>query len=165
MRAKLIIATVLASLATMAVLNVLPAAAVDPPAPVPEALGPRSVFPDHVDIKIKLEGHHGMQVINIDDPSRTAVVKFTLAPGARFPWHTHAGPVVVNVAVGDFTFVDSDTCGETQYTAGQAFVDAGHGHVHTAYNPSTTTTTVVYATFFEAPASGPLSIPAPDPGC
>lgn len=57
----------------------------------------------------------------------------------------------------------ADDCVERSYPAGTAFVDAGHGHVHTAYNP-TDAPTVLVATFFEAPeAPAPLLIPADEP--
>ena len=165
MKAKLILATVLSTLAALAVLNVVPASAVDPPAPIAaEPLTARAVFPDLVDMKIKLKGHHGgMTVVNVDNPSRTVDVKYTVQPGARFPWHTHYGPVIVNIISGSLTYIDSDACGETTYSPGQAFVDAGHGHIHSAYNPGTGPT-VFIATFFEAPETGPLLIPA-DPAC
>ena len=115
-------------------------------------------------MKIKLKEHHGgTTVVHVDDPSRTVDVKYTVQPGARFPWHTHYGPVIVNIISGSLTYIDSDTCDETTYSPGQAFVDAGHGHVHSAYNPGTEPT-VFIATFFEAPETGPLLIPA-DPGC
>jgi quercetin dioxygenase-like cupin family protein len=130
-----------------------------------EPLGSRSVFPDRVELKFKVKDHDGeMTVVSTKDASRTATVKFTVQPGARFPWHTHAGPVVVNVAQGELVYIESDDCGEHGYKAGQAFVDSGHGHVHSAYNPGATPT-VFYATFFEAPAEGPLSIPASAPDC
>ena len=165
MKAKLIPATVLSTLAVVAVLNVVPASAVDPPPPIAaEPLTARAVFPDLVDMKIKLKGHHGgTTVVNVDNPSRTVDIKYTVQPGARFPWHTHYGPVIVNMISGSLTYIDSDECGETTYTPGQAFVDAGHGHVHSAYNPGTGPT-VFIATFFEAPEAGPLLIPA-DPAC
>ena len=165
MRAKLILATALSTLAAVAVLNVVPAAAVDPPPPIAsEPLTARSVFPDLVDMQIKRKGHHGgTTVVNVDNPSRTVDVKYTVQPGARFPWHTHYGPVIVNIISGSLTYVDSDVCGETTYSPGQAFVDAGHGHIHSAYNPGTGPT-VFIATFFEAPETGPLLIPA-DPAC
>ena len=170
MRAKLILATALSTLAAVAVLNVVPAAAVDPPPPIAsEPLTARSVFPDLVDMKIKLKGHHGgTTVVNVDNPSRTVDVKYTVQPGARFPWHTHYGPVIVNIAAGSLTFVEASqrragTCEEETYVAQEAFVDAGHGHVHSAYNPGTEPT-VLIATFFEAPETGPLLIPA-DPAC
>ena len=130
-----------------------------------EPLGPRSVFPDQVDVKFKVKDSDGkMTVVSTKDPSRTAVVKFTVQPGARFPWHTHPGPVVVNVAEGTLVYIDSDDCGEVAYSAGEAFVDSGHGHVHSAYNPGTTPT-VIYATFFELPATGSPTIVADAPDC
>lgn len=166
MRAKLILSSVLLTLAAVAVLNVVPAAADTPPPPIAsEALTDRSVFPDLIDMKIKLKKLDGRTtVVHVDDPSRTATLKFTVQAGARFPWHRHYGPVVVNIKSGSLTYIDSDGCDETTYGQGQAFVDAGHGHVHSAYNPGTEPV-VFIATFFEAPASGSLLIAAADPGC
>src|SRR5918994_975763 len=80
--------------------NVLPSAAQEPPPPpiATEFLTERAVFTDDVDlqVKIKLDGK-ATKVINVKDPSRTVVARFTVQPGAQFPWHTHRGPVVVNV--------------------------------------------------------------------
>jgi quercetin dioxygenase-like cupin family protein len=102
-------------------------------------------------------------VVKAKDPSRTVVARFTVQPGAQFPWHTHAGPVIVNVTQGELVYVGAEDCVERTYPAGTAFVDAGHGHVHTAYNP-TDAPTVLVATFFEAPeAPAPLVIPADAP--
>src|SRR5215204_2751676 len=148
--------------------NVLPSAAQQPPPPpiATEVLTPRSVFTDNVDLKLKnkLDGR-ATEVVNVKDPSRTVVARITLQPGAQFPWHTHPGPVIVNVAEGELVYVGAEDCVEREYPAGTAFIDAGHGHVHTAFNP-TDDVTVLVATFFEAPAQGPLLIPAPAPaGC
>jgi len=165
-RAKLVAGTALVMLTAAFAVNVVPSAAVDPPpAPIAaEQLGLRSVFPDAVDIKIKLTSHHGgTTVVHVDDPSRTVVVKYTIQPGARFPWHTHYGPVIVNIASGSLTYISSGTCDEHPYTAGEAFVDSGHGHVHSAYNPGSEPA-VLYATFFEAPETGSLTVPV-DPAC
>lgn len=132
---------------------------------VSEPLSLRAAFPDDVSMKIKLKDHHGKtSVVHVDDPSRTVVVKYTVQPGGRFPWHSHAGPVVVNVKEGSLVYVASDGCEERTYGPGTAFVDAGHGHVHSAYNHGPGVTTF-YATFFEAPAEGPLLIPAATPHC
>jgi quercetin dioxygenase-like cupin family protein len=84
-------------------------------------------------------------------------------PGAQFPWHSHAGPVVVTVVSGELTYVAADDCRERKYPAGTAFVDPGQGHVHTAFN-GTEGVTVFVATFYGAPAEGPLIIPA-SPRC
>ncbi len=146
--------------------NVLPSAAQQPPPPpiATEFLTGRAVFTDDVDLKakIKLDGK-ATRVVHVKDPSRTVTARFTVQPGAQFPWHSHRGPVVVNVAEGELVYVDADDCVEREYPAGTAFVDAGHGHIHTAFN-ATDEVTVLVATFFEAPEEGPLLIPA-DPAC
>jgi quercetin dioxygenase-like cupin family protein len=100
--------------------------------------------------------------VNAADPSRTVVGRFTVQPGAQFPWHTHRGPVIVNVVEGELVYVAADDCVDRAYPAGTAFVDPGHGHVHTAFN-ATDDVTVFVATFFEAPEAGPLLIPAETP--
>ncbi|HEX5826700.1 MAG TPA: hypothetical protein VFY23_04210 [Candidatus Limnocylindrales bacterium] len=94
----------------------------------------------------------------------TVVVRYTVQPGAQFPWHTHAGPVVVNVASGALTYIGAETCAEETYSAGQPFVDAGNGHAHSAGNP-TSSPTILIATFFAAPASGRLLIPTDPADC
>jgi quercetin dioxygenase-like cupin family protein len=144
--------------------NVLPSGAQEPPPPIAtEFLTGRAVFTDDVDlqVKIKLDGK-ATKVINVKDPSRTVVARFTVQPGAQFPWHTHRGPVVVNVTEGELVYVGAEDCMAREYPAGTAFVDPGHGHVHSAFNP-TDDETVFVATFFEAPAEGPLLIPAEAP--
>jgi quercetin dioxygenase-like cupin family protein len=146
-------------------IGVLPSAAQQPPdAITSEPLTGRAVFTDDVDLKIKIKlDDEEPVVVNAKDPSRTFVARFTVQPGAQFPWHTHPGPVVVNVTQGELVYVAADDCKERSYPAGTAFVDPGHGHVHTAFNP-TGAPTVFVATFFEAPpAPEPLLIPAEAP--
>ena len=118
--------------------NVLPALAEEPPPPIlGEPLTGRAVFVDDIGMKIKI-AHDGSEttVVNTSDPSHTVVVRYTVQPGAQFPWHTHLGPVVVNVVSGALTYIAAEDCAEHTYTAGQAFVDAGHGHAHSAVNPT-----------------------------
>ena len=143
--------------------NVLPSAAQQPPI-ASEPLTSRAVFTDEVDLKLKLKlDGKERTVVNASDPSRTFVARFTVQPGAQFPWHTHPGPVIVNVTEGELVYVAAEDCVARSYPAGTAFVDPGHGHVHTAYNP-TGAPTVFVATFFEAPpAPAPLLIPADAP--
>lgn len=142
--------------------GIVPSAAQEPI--TAEPLTGRAVFTDDVSflIKIKRDGQQ-TEVVKVQDPSRTVVVRFTVQPGAQFPWHSHAGPVVVNMVQGTLTYIQSD-CDEREYPAGTAFVDPGHGHVHSATNAGTEVVVFV-ATFFEAPAEGPLLIPAEAPSC
>jgi quercetin dioxygenase-like cupin family protein len=144
--------------------NVLPSAAQEPPPPISsELLTARAVFTDDVDLKLKLKPDgNARTVVKAKDPSRTLVARFTVQPGAQFPWHSHAGPVIVNVTQGELVYVPAEDCSERAYPAGTAFVDPGHGHTHTAFNP-TDQETVFVATFYEAPEQGPLLIPAEAP--
>jgi quercetin dioxygenase-like cupin family protein len=142
----------------------LPSTAQQQPPPIGvELLTDRAVFTDDVDLKIKAKlDDKATRVVNVKDPSRTVTARFTVQPGVQFGWHTHSGPVVVNVVEGELTFVDSEGCVEREYPGGTAFFDLGHGHVHNAFN-ATDAPTVLVATFFEAPAEGPLVIPAEAP--
>jgi quercetin dioxygenase-like cupin family protein len=144
--------------------NALPSAAQEAPPPIAvELLTARAAFTDDVDLKIKLKhDDQATSVVNAEDPSRTLVGRWTVQPGAQFPWHSHAGPVIVNVTKGELVYVGAEDCAERRYPAGTAFVDAGHGHTHTAYNDGGVVTEFV-ATFYEAPAAGPLLIPADAP--
>jgi quercetin dioxygenase-like cupin family protein len=146
------------ALAASVLVSVVPSSAQEPPITA-TPLTPRSTFPDNVELTVSVNG----ESVTVE-PSLTAVVKFVLQPGAQFPWHTHAGPVVANVKRGTLVFVN-DECEETTYPAGTAFIDRGPD-VHSALNPSTTKETVVVGTFFNAPpAPDPLLIPATTPGC
>jgi quercetin dioxygenase-like cupin family protein len=136
----------------------------EPPPPIAvEVLTQRAVFTDDVSVQIrnKLDGH-ATGVSNAHDPSRTVVARITVQPGARFPWHTHPGPVIVNIAQGELIYTMAHDCVDRSYPAGTAFVDPGHGMVHTAVNP-TDEATVLLATFFEVPETGPLTIPVAAP--
>jgi quercetin dioxygenase-like cupin family protein len=166
---KRVLALTVAVIAAVVIIGgVVPLAAQVPPPPIAtEILTGRAVFTDDIDLKMKIRREaKPPEVVNVEDPSRTVVGRFTVQPRAAFPWHTHAGPVVVNVVSGSLVYVPADDCSRLSYPAGTAFVDPGHGHVHSAFNPSTTDVTVFVATFFEAPAEGALLIPADAPaGC
>lgn len=166
MKRKRGVVAVAVLMAVLAVtLNVVPAAAQEPPPIATEFLTDRAVFTDDIRLRlrIKFEGLR-RELVNLNRPSRTLVARFTVQPDAQFPWHSHPGPVVVNVVSGELTYVAADDCVEREYPAGTAFVDPGRGHVHSAFN-DTDDVTVLVATFFKAPAVGPLLIPAEDPGC
>ena len=144
---------------------VVPSLALDPI--VAQPLTARAVFTDDVAAKFRVKVDGGRtEVINLNDASLTQTVMFTVQPGAMFPWHSHPGSVVVNVVSGELVYVPSEDCqARHHYGAGEAFFDPGHGHVHTAFNPGAVPTVLV-ATFFGLPATGPLTNPvAPPAGC
>src|SRR5688500_17334577 len=53
------------------------------------------------------------------------------AAGGSTGWHTHPGPVFVNVIQGQVTFYEADdpTCTPHVVSAGQGYVDSGRGHL------------------------------------
>jgi quercetin dioxygenase-like cupin family protein len=122
------------------------------PAPIAsEPLTQRHEFTDEVSVQVRLKpSGRPRDVININDASRMAVVKFTIQPGVRFPWHSHPGLVMVAVTKGDLVFVYGDDCVQRRYPAGTAFVDPGFGNVHYAFNP-TGGELVIVATFLGVP--------------
>ena len=144
----------------MAAFTVLPGIVRAVPLPIAtEVLTGRAQFTDDVDaqLKVKLDGK-ATSVLNMPDPSRTVVARFTVQPGAHFPWHTHPGPVIVNVVQGTLVYVQASDCVDRPYPTGTAFVDPGN-NIHSAFNPASTGETIIVATFFEIPAAGPLSTP------
>jgi quercetin dioxygenase-like cupin family protein len=95
------------------------AAQEDPPPIATEFLTTRSVFTHDVDllVRIKPDGER-TTVVREEDPSRTIVARFTVQPGAQFPWHSHAGALVVNMVEGRLTYIE-EGCDEREYTAGR----------------------------------------------
>lgn len=125
-----------------------------------EPLTARHEFTDKIAVQVRVRPDgRPTEVINIADASNVAVIRFTVQPGVRFPWHSHPGLVVVNVTQGELVFVYADDCIERPYPSGTAFVDPGFGNVHYAFNP-TGGETVIVATFLGVPATGPLTIAA-----
>ncbi len=119
----------------------------------------RHAFTDDVAVQVRDQpAGRPTTVGNMKDASNMAVLRITVQPGARFPWHTHPGPVLVAVTQGEFVYVYADDCVERPYPAGKAFVDPGFGNVHFGFNP-TGGETVVIATFLNVPDVGPLTIP------
>jgi quercetin dioxygenase-like cupin family protein len=132
----------------------------EPPVPiVAEPLTGRHVFTDKISGRIRLKLTDRLpNVVELDDASRMAVLKITIQPGARFPWHTHPGPVLVAVKRGKLVYVYADDCIERSYAAGTALVDPGSNE-HFAFNPSDKRETVLIATFLGVPDTGALTIP------
>ena len=123
-----------------------------------EPLTQRHAFTDDVaaQVRLKPEGR-STEVVNLEDASNIAVMRFTVQPGVRFPWHSHPGLVMVSVTQGELIFVYANDCVQRPYPAGTAFVDPGFGNVHYAFNP-TAGETVIVATFLGVPpAPAPLT--------
>ena len=80
-------------------------------------------------------------------------------------WHAHPGPVFITVVEGTLAFYEYDdpTCTPRIVTAGQGYVDTGHGHL--GLNP--TEQPALDISVILAPVAGPFrgELPAPNPHC
>jgi quercetin dioxygenase-like cupin family protein len=125
----------------------------------------RASFADPVDIKFKVGGLE-RDNIHVRDAQETVMQQIVIGPGGHTGWHSHPGPAVVLIKAGELTLYSSDdpTCTGRTYSAGQAFIDSGQGHVHIARNLSQTQNTEVLVTYFDVPVGGLFRIDAADPG-
>ena len=124
----------------------------------------RAGFLDPVDLKIKM-AHEHQEVIHVPDARETVMQQIVIGPGGQTGWHSHPGPVVVLIKSGTLTLYSGEAgCNGRAYSAGQAFIDSGQGHVHLARNESTTENVELWATYFDVPPQGAFRIDAADPG-
>jgi hypothetical protein len=92
-----------------------------------------------------------------------AVQKITFLPNGQSGWHTHPGPVFIQVLSGEMTFYESNVpgCVPIRLHAGQGYLDTGE-HAHIARNETALPAENLVVYF--APSGAALRIDAPDPG-
>ena len=131
------------------------------------SLGSRAlVLPESAEIDVKVKGHDWQTRIRTEGTTSLSVSENRVAPGGHFGWHSHPGPAVALIKAGELTLYSGDdsTCTGRTYSAGQAFVDSGQGHVHMARNLSQTDNLEVWVTYFDVPPGGAFRLDRPDPG-
>ena len=157
---------VFASVGVAALLTVLAGTAQATPSSniVSATVVARASFVDPVDVKFKI-GEGRQEVLQAPELLETVLQQIIIGPGGSTGWHSHPGPVVVLIKAGEFTFYSSEdpTCTPRTYSAGQAFIDPGQGHVHLARNLSSQNVEL-WATYFDVPVSGAFRLDAPNPG-
>ncbi len=92
-----------------------------------------------------------------------AVQRIVFAAGGHSGWHSHPGPVFIQVLEGTMVFYESNdrSCAPIVRTAGQGYLDTGeHAHIARNETGSPATNLVVY---FAPPGAG-LRIDEADPG-
>ncbi len=124
----------------------------------------RASFKDQVDLKFKLKGDHN-EVIHAPEARDTVVQQIVIAPGGTTGWHSHHGPAVAMIAAGELTLYSSEdpTCTPRTYSAGEAFIDPGQGHVHIAFNLGSEDVEI-WVTYFDVPPGGSVRVDAASPG-
>jgi quercetin dioxygenase-like cupin family protein len=129
----------------------------------------RAAFADIVDLKFSIrDDYRGRDNIQVRNAGDTVMQQITFAPGGFSGWHSHPGPAVVLIRSGELTFYDGDdeSCSGRTFSAGQASIDPGQGHVHFAVNQGTTPAEV-WVTYFDVPpGTGSMGVrdDAPAPG-
>lgn len=125
----------------------------------------RAGFTDPVDIKFKIQEGQRQENIQVRGAQDTVMQQIVIASGGSTGWHSHPGPAIVLVKTGELTLFSSEdpTCTGRTYTAGQAFVDSGQGHVHIARN-LTQSPTELWVTYLDVPPGESVRTDAPDPG-
>jgi len=115
-------------------------------------LAPHATFPDNVAVEFTVEdsAYGEEEVAMLEDASTVIFAEITLEPGGTSGWHTHPGPVLVNVREGELEITSDERCEPTSYAAGEAFVDPGT-HNEEAANPSDEEETVALAAFMGVP--------------
>ena len=124
----------------------------------------RASFADPTDLKFKIKGQ-SQEVIQVNNTQETVIQQVIIQPGGHTGWHSHPGPAVVLIKSGQMSFYDGDdpTCTVRTYSAGEAFIDSGQGHVHIARNEGSDNLEL-WVTYFDVPAGGAFRINADSPG-
>lgn len=88
----------------------------------------------------------------------------TVAPGGSVGWHSHTGPVFINIRAGTLTLLEyhDGVCERRDAGPGVTILEQGTG-IHNGYNLGTSN--VEYATAAWAPSGVPQRVDRPDPGC
>lgn len=127
-----------------------------------EVLAPHATVVNDVVVGVSVlpeEGDEDATIVR--NPSNVVVAQITLEPGGTVGWHTHPGPVIVNITKGELEVTYADDCVTRTYSAGQAFFETGL-HDEIATNPSQNEEMVLYATFLGVPdGEGPTKFVEP----
>jgi Cupin domain len=118
--------------AGVALLATAPLAAItraEPASQVTPELITSALFKEPFKVKTAPESTIEMQ-LKSKEQVRMYLRRHTYAAGGNTGWHKHPGPVFVMVTKGTLTYYDYDDpeCNRVHVSAGEGFVDDGHGH-------------------------------------
>ena len=96
------------------------------------------------DWKVELEAEPALEI---------AVRRHDYAPGSHTGWHSHPGPVLIQVTQGTVTFYEDDgNCTATVVHQGESYVDLGE-HPHIGRNEDPTQAAEDYTVLFGPPGT------------
>lgn len=101
--------------------------------------------------------------IDTKDNSDVYVVRNSIAFGGQSGWHSHPGPSLITVTVGEITAYEGDDplCQPKVYRAGEGFVDSGD-HAHLLKNESGAAAETVAVQFLPVGATRRIDQPQPN---
>lgn len=113
-------------------------------------------------LDIKSEGQGYDIKLKTKDDSDVYVTRNAIAVAGQSGWHTHPGPSLITVTVGEIVAYDSDDplCAPTHYTVGQGFVDSGD-HAHLIRNESASPAETVAVQFLPKGSARRTGVPQP----
>lgn len=90
-------------------------------------------------------------------------VRNSIAIGGQSGWHSHPGPSLITVTIGEITVYDSTDplCSPKVYRAGEGFIDTGD-HAHVLRNESGAPAETVATQFLPAGAARRIDEAAPN---
>lgn len=106
----------------------------------------RATIPDG--FKLKRKNGPWEIDINAKDTTDVAVQSLTIQPGGQSGWHSHPGPVVLQVTAGTITFYEAGdrSCTPIVKNVGQVFIEEGD-HAHIGRNEGTVAATAIAIVF------------------
>ena len=90
------------------------------------------------------------------------VTRNSIAIGGQSGWHTHPGPSLITVTVGEITVYEADLCTPRVYRAGEGSIDLGSGHVHLIRNESGAAAETVVVQLIAHDATRRIDVPEPN---
>jgi quercetin dioxygenase-like cupin family protein len=90
------------------------------------------------------------------------VTRNAIAVGGQSGWHTHPGPSLITVTVGEITVYEADLCTPIHYRAGDGSIDLGSGHVHLIRNESSAAAETVVVQIIPKDATRRIDAPVPN---
>jgi quercetin dioxygenase-like cupin family protein len=155
-RVFLLTAVVLVALAAFAAVTMA-----SPPSGATPTLIARGTYPSF-NIRSDPQGTIDDFRARSQSPIDVVVRKVDYLPHASTGWHMHPGPVFITVTQGQLTFYEADdpTCTPHVVSAGQGYVDSGHGHIgrNETDQPAQDVSVIV------APVGGAFRTELPAPG-
>lgn len=114
------------------------------------------------DLKVKMQTADFDIKLETKGDSDIYVTRNAIAVGGQSGWHTHPGPSLITVTVGEIVAYDADLCAPRRYGTGETFVDPGDGHVHLLRNEFGAVAETIAVQFVARNAQRRIDAPTPN---